>query len=256
MLSLFCALYFASSRLTTPFATNSCKHWSRVCMPWPWPVWMAEYICAILPSRIKFRMAGVPIMISCAAIRPPPTRFIKVCEITARRLSDIMARTISFSAAGNTSTIRSMVFAAELVCKVPNTKWPVSAAVSARRMVSRSRISPTSTTSGSSILIERIDAKAGQLGDFKRKIGFVKLLESLALLVVHDVVHHAVHFFVHQGGHVDAFHVAVHANHRGHARRQMQVRRVVLHRKGEKLRDINRHLRLLMRLMALATSSI
>src|SRR5258708_3035333 len=206
-------------------------------MPWPWPVWMAEYICAILPSRIKFRMAGVPIMISCAAIRPPPTRFIKVCEITARRLSDIMARTISFSAAGNTSTIRSMVFAAELVCKGPNTKLPGSAA-------------------GGASWIERSGAKAGQFGDFKRKIGFVKLLESLALLVVHDVVHHAVHFFVHQGGHVDAFHVAVHANHRGHARRQMQVRRVVLNRKGEKLRDINRHLRLLMRLKALATSSI
>jgi hypothetical protein len=28
----------------------------------------------------------------------------------------------------------------------------------------------------------------------------------------------------------------------------MQVRRIVLHRKGEKLRDINRHLRLLIRL--------
>src|SRR3989475_4461002 len=35
-----------------------------------------------------------------------------------------------------------MVFAAELVCRVPNTRWPVSAAVSARRMVSRSRSSP------------------------------------------------------------------------------------------------------------------
>ena len=31
-----------------------------------------EYICAILPSRIRLRMAGVPIMISCAATRPPP----------------------------------------------------------------------------------------------------------------------------------------------------------------------------------------
>jgi hypothetical protein len=29
----------------------------------------------------------------------------------------------------------------------------------------------------------------------------------------------------------------------------MQVRRVVLHRKGEKLRDINRHSRLLIRLV-------
>ena len=43
-----------------------------------------------------------------------------------------------------------MVFAAEEVCSVPNTRWPVSAPDSARRMVSRSRISPTRITSGSS----------------------------------------------------------------------------------------------------------
>src|SRR5450432_3855042 len=38
---------------------------------------------------------------------------------------------------------------AEFVCSVANTKWPVSAMVSAASIVSRSRISPTSTTSGS-----------------------------------------------------------------------------------------------------------
>ena len=101
---------------------------------------------------------------------------------------------------------------------------------------------------GAAILIERVDTKAGQLGDFERKVGFVEFFERLALLVVHDVVHHAVHFFVHQRRHVDAFHVAVDADHRRNARRQMQVRRIVLHRKGEKLRDIDRHLRLLIRL--------
>ena len=31
------------------------------------PVWIAEYICAILFSRIRLRIAGVPTMISCAA---------------------------------------------------------------------------------------------------------------------------------------------------------------------------------------------
>ena len=70
--------------------------------------------------------------------------------MTARSDSDSIARTISFSAAGNTSTMRSMVLAADEVCSVPNTRWPVSAADSARRMVSRSRISPTRITSGSS----------------------------------------------------------------------------------------------------------
>ena len=113
-------------------------------MPIFWPVWMAEYICATLPSRIRLRMAGLPIMISWAATRPWPSLVLSsVCEITATSDSDSMARTISFSAAGKTSMIRSIVFAAELVWSVANTRWPVSAAVSARRIVSRSRISPT-----------------------------------------------------------------------------------------------------------------
>ena len=66
-----------------------------------------------------------------------------------------MARTISFSSAGKTSMMRSMDLAADEVCRVPNTRWPVSAAVSARRMVSRSRSSPTRITSGSSRRAER-----------------------------------------------------------------------------------------------------
>jgi len=51
---------------------------------------------------------------------------------------------------GKHVTIRSMVLAAELVCRVPNRGWPFSASRQGHRMVSRSRISPTSTTSGSS----------------------------------------------------------------------------------------------------------
>ena len=90
-------------------------------------------------------------MISCAATRPLPSFSLHSdCEITATSDSLNIARTISFSAAGNTSTTRSMVLAALLVCSVPKTRWPVSAAVSARRIVSRSRISPTRMASGSS----------------------------------------------------------------------------------------------------------
>ncbi len=124
-------------------------------MPRAPPVWMAEYICATLSSRIRFRIAAVPIMISWAAIRPPPFFFISVCEITACRDSDNIERTMDFSSAGNTSTTRSMVLAAEVVCRVPNTRCPVSAAVSASRMVSRSRNSPTRIMSGSSRRAER-----------------------------------------------------------------------------------------------------
>ena len=45
--------------------------------------------------------------------------------------------------------MRLMVCTAELVCRVENTRWPVSATTRAASMVSRSRISPISTMSGS-----------------------------------------------------------------------------------------------------------
>ncbi len=45
--------------------------------------------------------------------------------------------------------MRLMLWTAEFVCRVANTRWPVSAIVSAASIVSRSRISPMSTTSGS-----------------------------------------------------------------------------------------------------------
>ena len=45
--------------------------------------------------------------------------------------------------------MRSIVCAVSWVCRVANTRWPVSAAVSAVEIVSRSRISPTRITSGS-----------------------------------------------------------------------------------------------------------
>ena len=45
--------------------------------------------------------------------------------------------------------MRSMVCGVSCVCSVANTRWPVSAAVIAVEIVSRSRISPTRITSGS-----------------------------------------------------------------------------------------------------------
>ena len=63
---------------------------------------------------------------------------------------------------GNASTIRSIVSAAPVVCSVPKTRWPVSAAVIAAAIVSRSRISPTRITSGSWRSARRIaSAKLG-----------------------------------------------------------------------------------------------
>ena len=61
-----------------------------------------------------------------------------------------MVRICSCRSAGNWSMMRSTVLGAVLVCRVPNTRCPVSAVSRAMEMVSRSRISPTSTMSGSS----------------------------------------------------------------------------------------------------------
>ena len=58
-------------------------------------------------------------------------------------------RTCSCWWAGKTSMMRSIVCGALCVCRVAKTRWPVSAAVSAVEIVSRSRISPTRITSGS-----------------------------------------------------------------------------------------------------------
>ncbi len=121
-----------------------------------WPVWIAEYICAILFSRIRLRIAGVPIMISCAAIRPSPSLVLSsVCEITRAATRKASSAPFPSRRPGTRQPRGRSSWPPSEVCRVPNTRWPVSAAVSARRMVSRSRISPTRITSGSSRSAER-----------------------------------------------------------------------------------------------------
>ena len=125
--------------------------WSICTIPSFFPVWMMEGIWYVLPSRIRLDTAAVPTMISCAATRPaPPFLRSSCCATTPRRLSESIARTWCCRSPGKVSMMRSTVLCALLVCSVPNTRCPVSAAVSARAMVSRSRISPTRITSGSS----------------------------------------------------------------------------------------------------------
>ena len=69
---------------------------------------------------------------------------------TAFSVIDSCMRICRCRASGKTSTRRSTESAADCVWSVPKTRWPVSAAVSAVSMVSRSRISPTRMMSGSS----------------------------------------------------------------------------------------------------------
>ena len=77
------------------------------------------------------------------------------CVTTPIRLCERKLLVCSRSSAGSASTMRSMVLTALVVCSVPSTRWPVSAAVIAQRTVSASRSSPTRITSGSSRMAAR-----------------------------------------------------------------------------------------------------
>ena len=101
-------------------------------------------------------MAGVGISTSTARQRPRPSALgSSAWVMMPSRFMDSWVRTWSCWCGGKTSMMRLMVWAAELVCRVANVRWPVSAMVMAAWMVSRSRISPISTTSGSSRRTER-----------------------------------------------------------------------------------------------------
>ena len=92
---------------------------------------------------------------------------------------------------------------------------------------------------GAAVLVEGVDAKARQALDLEAEVALQRVLVVLALRIVHDVVHHVVHLLVLERVDVDAAHVAVHADHRRQARRQVQVGGLVLDREGEQLRDVH-----------------
>ena len=68
------------------------------------------------------------------------------------------------------------------VCSVPKTRWPVSAAVSAIAIVSRSRISPTRITSGS-----WRSAARSALGEALGVDADLALVDDAALVPVHEL---------------------------------------------------------------------
>src|SRR5579862_4857187 len=115
------------------------------------PTWIMPLIWCVLPSRTRLATAVLNTRISNAATRPfLSVRLNNVCATTPFNASESVWRILFCCSAGKTSMTRSTVLAALWVCKVPNTKWPVAAAVMASSMVSKSRISPTRTISGSS----------------------------------------------------------------------------------------------------------
>ena len=89
-------------------------------------------------------------MTSTASARPRPEACgMSCCEITPSKTNESCARTCACWFAGKTSTIRVIDWTAEFVCSVASAKCPVSETVSAASIVSKSRSSPISTTSGS-----------------------------------------------------------------------------------------------------------
>jgi len=115
-----------------------------------------------LPGLARFRVNAFNQDRGAAAVlRTIPSRVLSLEELQAPRVfADFSQRPrglvlVTGPTGSGKSTTRSIVLAAEDVCNVPNTRWPVSAAVSASRIVSRSRNSPTSTMSGSSRSAER-----------------------------------------------------------------------------------------------------
>ena len=120
-------------------------------MPDPPPVWIALGSWNVFASRIRPATLGVVRRISHAATRPRPSRRGRsVWEMTAFSESAIICGSAPCWSGGNALMIRSTVEDAVVVCSVASTRWPVSAAVIASAIVSRSRISPTRMTSGSS----------------------------------------------------------------------------------------------------------
>ena len=89
-------------------------------------------------------------MTSAATVRPRPSQvWSSCCVTTAWSVVASCTRICCCWYEGNASMIRSIVCGASWVCSVANTRCPVSAAVMAVWMVSKSRISPTRITSGS-----------------------------------------------------------------------------------------------------------
>src|SRR5438445_141523 len=106
--------------------------------------------------------------------------------------------------------MRSTVEAAVVVWSVPNTRCPVSAVSIAIAMVSRSRISPTNTMSGSSrSAARRVHPEAGQPGDLVGEVGIPRLLPFLTVAVRHDGEQHELELLDRDRRRALAFHLAV-----------------------------------------------
>ena len=153
---LLTAFTYASAALIFPSFASRMRSVSISCMPCSREVEITEGSWNAFPLRIRLETASLLTISSTASTRPGPLfSFIKYWQITARSESARVERTCCCCPGGKALTMRSTVVAAETVCTVPNTRWPVSAATTVNSMVGRSRISPTRMTFGSSRKVDR-----------------------------------------------------------------------------------------------------
>ena len=138
--------------MISPRRYRSIRLWSKVCMPyWVRPSAMRSgRVCIWSPWRSRSATAAVFTRISAAGARPAPSaRGMSRMEMTARSASASSARISPCWCGGKKETMRLTVCATSVVCSVESTRWPVFAALSTVSIDSRSRISPSITTSGS-----------------------------------------------------------------------------------------------------------
>ena len=141
----------AVSLAMVPSRTSFVKYFSIMIMPCSSPVSRTLSSMNDFPSLISAATAGVFCKISTAGMTGAPGDVVGTsrCATTTRSIAASCERTCGCWCGGNTSMMRLIASVVELVWSVEKTRCPVSAAVSAAEIVSKSRISPTSTTSGS-----------------------------------------------------------------------------------------------------------
>ena len=99
---------------------------------------------------MRFAIAGVVTSTSVATARPEPlARFTSVWQTTPCRVRGELRAHLPLLVRREDVDDAVDGLPASCVCRVAKTRWPVSAAVSATEIVSRSRSSPMRMTSGS-----------------------------------------------------------------------------------------------------------
>ena len=89
------------------------------------------------------------------------------------------------------------------------------------------------------VLDEDVDAESGDVAQFKGKIALALFFEIFPLGIAHHVIDQGVRLFRGQCGMIEFLEVPVHTDHRWLAGADVTIRRALLCREGQKLRNIH-----------------